>query len=216
MLSLRSAGKPQRKVMQKQSTDFLYEALILAGGRGERMAGKDKGWVLWQRRPLIEYALSRCSQQTVPPQRIVISANRNADAYEQTGYLTLADERPGYLGPLAGIEAALIRCKQAWLLVLPCDVPLIPLDVAQRLYSALDKYPGARGAYAITDDGPQPLCCLLQPGLAPALSNRLDAGHGKVTDWFLAQQVEPVRFDNAGAFINFNDLDTLQAMEAQQ
>jgi len=63
-----------------------YDALILAGGRGTRLGGKDKGWVMWSGMPLVEHALSALSKQEPPPARILISANRNVDAYKQTGH----------------------------------------------------------------------------------------------------------------------------------
>ena len=46
---------------------FYYEALVLAGGRGSRMEGRDKGWIMWQGHPLIEHVLDRLKNQTVMP-----------------------------------------------------------------------------------------------------------------------------------------------------
>jgi molybdenum cofactor guanylyltransferase len=198
------------------SPAFSYDALILAGGKGSRMGGRDKAWVMWRHLPLIEHVLARLNNQTVKPLKITISANRNLDAYEHISQAVLADERDGNLGPLAGIEAALIRCKQPLMMVTPCDAPLIPLNMVERLYEALLDQPEAFGTYVMTDDGPQPLCCLLRPQLSPALSKFLDQGRGKVTDWFALAGVIPVSFKEADAFMNFNDLHILQATEAQQ
>ena len=189
---------------------FYYEALVLAGGRGSRMEGRDKGWIMWQGHPLIEHVLDRLKNQTVPPHRITISANRNLDAYQQTGHVVLSDDRAGYLGPLAGIESALVRCRQPLLLVLPCDTPAIPFDLAELLHSAMAAQPSAQGAYATTADGPHTLCCLLKPSVGPLLSKFLDAEQGRIVDWLNTAGAIPVSFNDAEAFANFNDATMLQ------
>lgn len=187
-----------------------YDALILAGGRGTRMAGRDKGWIMWEGHPLIEHALQRLSQQNPPPSRILISANRNIDAYQQTGHPVLTDERSDFVGPLAGVEAGLMRCKKHNLLVIPCDTPLLPDSLYERLQQAMDAQPEALAAYAVTPDGPQPLCCLLNPSLSGSLGQLLDTGHGSVVSWLAQARAVTVAFDEADAFRNFNTLEIFQ------
>jgi len=187
-----------------------YDALILAGGRGSRMAGRDKGWIMWEGHPLIEHVMQRLGQQSTPPSRMNISANRNIDAYQQTGHLVVSDERADFAGPLAGVEAGLMRCKKNNLLVVPCDTPLLPLDLFERLQQAMTENSEAMAAYAVSTDGSHPLCCLLQPSLSGSLSQFLDKGHGAVVSWLEKASAVAVNFDNADAFRNFNTLETFQ------
>jgi len=187
-----------------------YDALILAGGRGSRMSGRDKGWIMWEGHPLIEHVLQRLASQTTPPVRILISANRNIDAYQQTGHLVVTDERADFAGPLAGVEAGLMRCKKNHLLVVPCDTPQLPLELFERLQQAMDAQPAALAAYAVTSDGPHPLCCLLHPSLSGSLAHFLDTGHGSVVSWLEKAQAVTVIFDDEDAFRNFNTLETFQ------
>ena len=188
-----------------------YDALILAGGRGTRLGGKDKGWVMWEGLPLVEHALSVLSKQTPPPARILISANRNVDSYQQTGHTVVSDERPNFVGPLAGIEAGLMRCKKNNLLVIPCDTPLLPGNLFETLQEALSNNPEALAAYATTSEGPQSLCCLMKPSVAASLGKQLDAGHGTVHAWLDAIQAIPVMFDHAASFANFNTPESLNS-----
>ncbi|NDY82741.1 molybdenum cofactor guanylyltransferase [Orrella sp. NBD-18] len=181
-----------------------FDALILAGGRGQRLAGKDKGWIMWDGLPLIEHVLARLHLQDKKPERILISANRNLDAYKQTGYLVVSDERPDFPGPLAGIEAGLLRCKRNRLLVVPCDTPLIPTDLHERLDQAMNDQPNAKAAYATTSDGPEPLCCLLDPLIGASLSHFLSRGHGSVISWLEDIKAVAVEFSDPDAFRNFN------------
>ena len=87
-----------------------YDALILAGGKGSRLEGRDKGWVMHQGLPLIEHALACLAAQTIVPTRVLISANRNIDAYNT----------PQRLQPTQSPPMALNLC-------VACCVPL-PLD----------------------------------------------------------------------------------------
>jgi molybdopterin-guanine dinucleotide biosynthesis protein A len=185
--------------------------LILAGGRGARLGNKDKGWVMWNGLPLVEHALAALAKQLPPPVRILISANRNLDAYQQTGHIVVTDERADFQGPMAGIEAGLMRCKKNNLLVIPCDAPLLPSDLFEKLQQALTDQPEAVVAYAVTPEAAQPLCCLLKPSVAGSLGKQLDLRLGETLAWLKAIQAIPVRFEQAAAFTSFNTPEALQA-----
>ena len=107
--------------------------LILAGGRGQRMEGEDKGWVSFRGEPLVMRALNTMKPLT---SSTLISANRNLEAYEKLGYGVVPDGRSGFNGPLAGVEAALSAIQTPYLLTLPCDTPLMKRAVLERLLVA--------------------------------------------------------------------------------
>lgn len=193
--------------MEMKST---YDALILAGGRGTRLGGKDKGWVMWSGLPLVEHALAALAKQAPPPARILISVNRNLDAYQQTGHVVVTDERADFQGPMAGIEAGLMRCKKNNLLVIPCDAPLLPEDLFEKLQQALTDQPEAVAAYSVTSEAAQPLCCLLKPSVAGSLGKQLDLGHGETLAWLESIKAIPVRFEQAALFTPFNTPEALK------
>ncbi len=190
-----------------------YDALILAGGKGSRLEGRDKGWVMHQGLPLIEHALACLAAQTTVPTRILISANRNIDAYKQTGHAVVTDERADFAGPLAGIEAGLMRCKKHNLLVIPCDTPLLPPDLFERLEQTLAENPSTLAAYAVTNDGPQPLCCLLRPSAAGWLAKYLDDHHAAAIKWLDQLGACAVHFEDSAAFSNFNTMEMFQSLK---
>jgi molybdopterin-guanine dinucleotide biosynthesis protein A len=189
-----------------------YDALILAGGKGSRLDGRDKGWIMHNGLPLIEHALARLTAQTPPPSRILISANRNIDAYKQTGHVVVTDERLHFAGPLAGVEAGLMRCKKNNLLVIPCDTPLLPTDLYEHLEQALEEDDTVVAAYAVTNDGPQPLCCLLKPSVAGSLAKYLDEQKAAVIKWLEKINAKAVHFDDATSFSNFNSIEMFQSL----
>ena len=112
-------------------------ALILAGGRGSRMGGVDKGLQNFQGTPLALHALMRLQQQTLLPADVMINANRNLGAYEAFGVPVWPDALADYAGPLAGFLTGLERCETPLLLTVPCDVPYFPLSLCERLAQAL-------------------------------------------------------------------------------
>ena len=104
--------------------------MVLAGGRGSRMGGVDKGLQGFRGMPLAMHALFRLQPQVG---ETMINANRNLSAYESMGVPVWPDALPDYPGPLAGFLAGLERCETPYLVVVPCDTPLFPEDLVERL-----------------------------------------------------------------------------------
>jgi molybdopterin-guanine dinucleotide biosynthesis protein A len=104
--------------------------LLLAGGRGARMGGQDKGWVRWRGRALIEHMHLVVRPLT---DDLIISCNRNQADYRPLADQLVSDPAPDYPGPLIGIIEALKIARHPYLLVLPCDAPLIDRPLLQLL-----------------------------------------------------------------------------------
>ena len=139
--------------------------LLLAGGRGQRMGGRDKGLLEWRGRPLISYLRERVRPLS---DDLIISCNRNADIYRAYADQLVHDDTPDYPGPLAGIRAGLQAARHPWLLVLPCDAPLFDEELIERLRQAAAAQPQA--PHMLHDgDHWEPLFCILPKALAPQL-----------------------------------------------
>jgi molybdopterin-guanine dinucleotide biosynthesis protein A len=187
--------------------------LVLAGGRGQRMGGVDKGLQLYRGRALVDHALARLSPQV---RETMISANRNVEVYATKAARVLVDADEGFPGPLAGILAGLRASPTPWLAVVPCDVPHLPLDLAARLAQAIVASPNCRGAVVQRDAGAdglrlEPVCCLLATELADDLERYLATGQRKVGHW-VSTHATAVPFDrpeDADAFANVNTASEL-------
>lgn len=197
-------------------------ALVLAGGRGSRMGGTDKGLQKIQGTPLALHALLRLRmQEGGGPAECLINANRNLGAYEAFGVPVWPDPLPDYAGPLAGFLAGLERAETPYVLTVPCDTPLFPLDLMQRLASDFDpKHTDIAMACAREDDGelrPQPVFCLMNVMLLESLVAFTQAGGRKIDRWTAQHRVAMVPFDRPGddprAFFNANTLDELQSLQ---
>jgi len=180
-------------------------ALVLAGGRGSRMGGVDKGLQALQGRPLVAHVIERLAPQA---DGLFISANRNLETYAALGHRVLADP-PGlaFAGPLAGMLAGLDAIPDdAWLLTAPCDCPRLPLDLAARLLCAAEPH-GLAFAQAARE---HPTHALLHGRLREPLRAHLAAAGRAVLRWMREQPHGVAHFGDEAAFANFNllaDLD---------
>lgn len=197
-------------------------ALILAGGRGARMGGIDKGLQNFRGLPLALQTLMRLQLQSEAPQEVLINANRNLAAYESLGAAVWPDTLEGFAGPLAGFLTGLERCETPLLLTVPCDTPLFPLDLIERLHSALSAQDAELAmAAAREEDGQvraQPVFCLLRVELLESLVRFTQAGGRKIDAWTGLHRCAIVPFDRPQdapeAFFNANTLEELQKLES--
>lgn len=180
--------------------------LVLAGGRGQRMGGRDKGLLSWRGRPLVAHALERLQPQV---SALMISANRNPDTYADFGVPVISDRTPDYAGPLAGLQAGLTACTTPLLAVVPCDVPGFPHDLVAHLRAALEKTE-APVAYVATAEREHYTFMLCRREVLPGLEDFLSSGDRKIRLWLDRCGAVQARFPDESAFANFNrpeDLD---------
>lgn len=208
-----------------QLTDI--SGLILAGGRGSRMGGVDKGLQNFNGVPLALHTLLRLQMQTGGPlAQVMINANRNLSAYEAFGASVWPDVLADYAGPLAGFLTGLERCETPYLATAPCDTPLLPMDLVVRLAAAMHAddadiamvtAPESAASPAIIR--PQPVFCLLRVELLESLADFTHAGGRKIDAWTAQHKVALVPFDlphdDPRAFFNTNTLAELQALESR-
>ena len=200
--------------------------LILAGGRGSRMGGVDKGLQHFHGTPLALHAMRRLLPQVGA---VTINANRNLAAYESFGVPVWPDTLADQPGPLAGFVTGLERCETRYLLTVPCDTPLFPTDLAARLAGALlddgadivmaaGREDAAGAAPTTAALRPQPVFCLLRADLLESLLAFTRGGGRKIDAWTAQHRTVLVPFDRTEddprAFLNVNTLDELRALEA--
>ena len=187
--------------------------LVLAGGRGSRMGGIDKGLVTFGGRALIERVIERIGPQVGS---LMISANRSLDTYRAYGFPVLLDAADGlepFPGPLAGLLAGLRAAKTPWLAAVPCDAPFLPLDLVGRLVASLGS---SRAAMVCVGDHAEPLFCLLHVELAADLAAALANGERGAASWLRGIGAAPAVYLLADSFANLNTLQELRARDGSQ
>lgn len=192
--------------------------IVLAGGRGSRMGGADKGLQNFNGVPLALHTLLRLSPQVG---EMLVNANRNLSAYESFGAPVWPDALPDFAGPLAGFLMGLEQAETAWIVTVPCDTPLFPTDLVQRLAEAAERDDAeiamASGPEADGQLRTQPVFCLLRRELLESLVRFTHGGGRKIDAWTAQHRTVVVPFDRPGddprAFFNANTLAELRDLE---
>lgn len=187
--------------------------LVLAGGRGSRMGGVDKGLQAYRGMPLAMHALLRLGPQVG---ELMVNANRNLAAYESLGAPVWPDALADYPGPLAGFLAGLERCTTPFLATVPCDSPHFPEDLVARLAADLDAQQAELAMAATRENSElrlQPVFCLMRASVMESLVRFTSSGRRKIDAWTATLRTVTVPFDDARAFANANTVDELRQLQ---
>jgi molybdenum cofactor guanylyltransferase len=196
--------------------------IVLAGGRGSRMGGVDKGLQSYKGTSLIKHTLLGLQPQVG---QLLINANRNLDIYHAFGAEfsaeVLTDNLADFAGPLAGFLVGLQHCKTPLLMTVPCDTPRFPADLTSRLAEALVQQHADIAMVSSPDDEGilrhQPVFCLIRKELMESLQAFTLAGGRKIGAWAAQHKLARVDFnqahDDPKAFYNANTLQDLQQLD---
>jgi molybdenum cofactor guanylyltransferase len=199
--------------------------IVLAGGRGSRMGGVDKGLQLYNGTALAKRAIEQLQSQVGS---LLINANRNLDTYEAWGSQVsadvLVDGITDFAGPLAGFLVGLQHCTTPYLITVPCDTPRFPSDLVNRLADALSQQDADIAMVSSPDEEGvlrhQPVFCLMKRELATSLKAFTDAGGRKIGAWAVQHKLARVSFnevyDDPKAFYNANTLEDLQQLSSYE
>ena len=175
-------------------------AVILAGGKGRRLGGQDKGLVDYQGKPLIQHVLDKITPQV---DSVLINANRNHEKYAAFGHSLITDELSEFQGPLAGFATAMQASKTDYILTMPCDGPNLPDYYVARLMAASnDKY-----TIVVAHDGErlQTVHAMIPVSLIDNLLAFLESGDRKIDRWYAQNTMVTADFsDKPEVFFNVN------------
>jgi molybdopterin-guanine dinucleotide biosynthesis protein A len=181
--------------------------VILAGGKGRRMGGQDKGLVNYKNSSLVKHVIDAISLQS---DKIIINANRNLDEYSAFGYPVVEDTLNDFQGPLAGFLAAMSNVSTDYILTMPCDGPVIIDDYVNKMKQGLNE---STAVLAIASDGTrmQPVYALIPLKLADSLQQFLLTGERKIDLWYQQQDFTLVEFEAESEF--FTNINTPQDLK---
>ncbi|MGQ4877107.1 molybdenum cofactor guanylyltransferase MobA [Billgrantia sp. LNSP4103-1] len=184
--------------------------LILAGGQGRRMGGRDKGLEPCGGRALVSH-VQACLAGRVA--EVLVSANRHHESYRRLADRVVCDTEEGFQGPLMGIYSGLCAAATPWVLVVPCDMPVLPHDLVPRMVAGLGRH-----RIAVAHDGERlhPVVALLERSLASDLRVALERGERKVGRWYDRHAWSVVDFgDCPEAFVNVNTAEDKRRLETR-
>lgn len=158
-------------------------ALLLAGGQGSRLGGRDKGLMPWQGQPIAAHVAAMLRPLVG---EVIISCNRNHREYRRWADQLVSDQQADYPGPLAGILSGLSACKTSHLLVIPCDLPRLDQALLMQLIEQAASQPNIPWLIK-TGESWQPLVSLIPRNLLADLQHAWDEGQRSPLRWLLRQ-----------------------------
>lgn len=193
-----------------QHTTEDITGVILAGGKGSRMNGEDKGLVLLNGKPLYQHVLARLRPQVT---KVIISANRHSERYRESGCEVFSDTFSGFAGPLAGMLAALQHSETEWAVFASCDTPFLPQNLVEQLWQGKRE---AKVAWVRSVDRDHPTLALLHRSVIPLLAAYLQRGDRKLMFFLKEMGGVAVSFEQAETFININTPEDLAIYQAKR
>jgi molybdopterin-guanine dinucleotide biosynthesis protein A len=193
-----------------QQTPSSITTVILAGGAARRMGGEDKGLTQLNDQAMIGHVIERIARQS---SALLINCNRSQQQYAVFGYPLIEDTITGGLGPLAGVLSALETSDSDYILSVPCDTPLLPMDLVARMLQTIVQ---EQAEACTVSDGERlhPVVLLVKRSVLPGLRDYLTDGGRKVHDWFYSVAHCSADFsDQPEAFININTPQQLATLQ---
>ena len=183
--------------------------LILAGGRGQRFGNLDKGWLHYNNRPLIRYAMDAITECDTH----LISANRSIHDYQELDALVVKDKRADFIGPLSGIESAMNASSAEWFYVVSVDVVGLSADWLDHL---IEKQYQTKALWVGTHihDRLQPLVGLWSRQLLPMIGEYLDQGERRVMEFVAPWQDSYATIPSDQMVINVNTPEVLEQLSS--
>ncbi len=191
--------------------------VVLAGGRSQRMGGREKALADLAGRPMLAHILARFAPQV---SRLALNANGDPARFAAFGLPVIADQIPDFPGPLAGVLAGLrwaSGCAATHMATVSSDAPFIPLDLVARLARASAE---AGGAVARSAGRVHPVVALWPVGIADRLEQALATGERRVHRWVETEGMRAVDFTSfeidgrmVDPFLNVNTPEELAEAE---
>ena len=185
---------------------------ILAGGKATRMNNQDKGLVMFNGKYMIENIINAIEPYV---KHITINANRNISKYKKLGYPVVQDFYEGYAGPLSGIYSILNVTNSKYLMILPCDSPLIEWKLIQEMYSEI-KLSGVEVVVAHNTNRAQPVFMIIDTAVKDSIKEYIESGNRKIDFWYLEKNYKYIYFnENCDYFKNINTEEELNNLETK-
>ncbi len=191
--------------------------VLLAGGLARRMGGGDKPLREVAGLTMLERVIARLAPQCAG---LVLNANGDPARFARFGLPVVADDVPGFAGPLAGIVAALDWTAQhrpdiAFVVSAAADSPFLPHDLVARLHGARADS-AADLACASSGGRSQPVIGLWPLALRGALRHALVVEDiRKIDRWTARHQLATAVWDDTPVdpFFNANTAEDLAEAE---
>ena len=175
------------------------EVFILAGGKSTRM-GADKGLILFNGKPMVEYSIELARQFS--DSITIISGNEEYSKFR----INIVDDEIADIGPIGGIYTALFHCKAENMLVLTVDSPMVSKALIEKLMQHHGQNEVSYLEYKIRI---YPLTAIYRKSALATIKQQIDSGNYKVRDCFNNLRSNSVEVD-ISQHLQLANINTIQ------
>lgn len=181
--------------------------LILSGGAGSRLGGVNKGLVVVEGQPLVQWVYDALLPQV---DQIYISANEDIAHYQNIIPNVVSDDARFYRdGPLAGIHSLKAYVDPEDIIqVVTCDLPLLPKDLVKTQLSKMhaDKLDAV---YPKDHEREHYGLLMFKAKYIGEIETLLLGQKRRIRDFLAQMKCDSLLFEDSTAFINGNDWDAM-------
>jgi molybdopterin-guanine dinucleotide biosynthesis protein A len=181
--------------------------LILSGGTGSRLGGINKGLVMVEGKPLVQWVYDALLPQV---DQIYISVNEDIAEYQKVSPYILQDDEHFYRdGPLAGIHSIKGFVEPEDIIqVITCDLPLLPKDLVIKQLSKL-QYENLDAVYPKDHEREHYGLLMFKAKYLDEIESLLVQKQRRIRDFLAQMKSDSLLFEDSTAFINGNDWDAV-------
>ncbi|MCI8516654.1 MAG: molybdenum cofactor guanylyltransferase [Hungatella sp.] len=183
---------------------------ILTGGKSRRMHGQDKLFLDYQGEAFCDHIRRALGSFPV----VYLSAAPDGQKrYASLGLPVVADVLPG-LGPMGGIYSGLLSCREPWLFVAACDMPLIRRETVDRVTDAyLEEGDGDRVTVVRSGDRVHPLFGIYPRTAVPLMEEMIREGNYRMRDFIARSEARVLSLEkDSPVGVNINTEEEYQRL----
>ena len=187
-------------------------ASIMIGGQSKRMGGGIKSLQEFNKKKIFDRILEKISPEI---QKVIINCNSEEKKFTKYNLPIFNDLKKGYLGPLAGIHAAMkwiidFSPEVEWLITLPGDTPFIPDDLVFQFKKKIST--NSKIILVKSNNRTHPAVGLWNTNLFSSLDKALDSGARKILNWAELHPIEYLNYEykEYDPFFNINTEEDLR------
>ena len=169
--------------------------VVLAGGESSRM-GEEKSLMQFKKQKLIDFSISAlrpyCSE-------ILISSSKAI--HQMVSCRIIADEFRK-IGPIAGIHSALKNSKTDFIIILPCDSPMVKPQFVQYLISQIGNMDKA--IVPQYQENKEPLFAVYHKSILPVIESQINNQDYRLTHLLEKVKARVIEVTDRSCFVNIN------------
>jgi len=169
--------------------------VVLAGGESSRM-GEDKSLMQFKEQALIAFSINALNPFC---KEVLISSDK--EKHQRFKLKTISDEYQK-IGPIAGIHSALKNSETDYIIILPCDSPMVKSEFVKYLISQIKR--DTRAIVPKYQDYQEPLFAIYHKNILSEIEEQIQKQDYRLTNLLKKVGADVIQVKDRSCFVNIN------------